>query len=230
KIITPGEEAQFRTKGMELLTVYPLNVITVHGVLLGLIVCLALFPIFGRPRQMKQPSHSDFAEHLNSVANLMVNSRDTAYARGRISEYMRRMRGETNSPWLLPPEASRTGDQVDSIDAGFAAGASTIPMRLGRRTVTPHPVPPSATATSANQPGDKTLPGSPALSSVPVAELVQDTQASEDADVKSDSSIVTSASDPTSETRDNDTPDPGVSDDDTSGKPKPPSIDPGAGP
>ena len=87
---------------MELLTVWPISLVTMHGVMLGLVICLMLLPIFGRPRSIRRSKQSDFGHHLDAVAALMNKSGGEAYARARISEYMKRMHGETSGPWILP--------------------------------------------------------------------------------------------------------------------------------
>ena len=91
-----------QASGMELLTVWPLSLVTMHGVFLGLIACLMMLPIFGRPKKVAKEEHSDFGDHLDSVAALMNKTGGEDYARARISEYMRRMRGETSGPWVMP--------------------------------------------------------------------------------------------------------------------------------
>jgi len=92
-----------RATGMELLTTWPISLITMHGVLLGFIICLMLFPIFGRPRRVERPGGSHFGAHLDAVAALMKRTHGEAYARQRISEYMRRVRGETQGSWVIDP-------------------------------------------------------------------------------------------------------------------------------
>ena len=91
-----------RTTGMEMLTEWPISVVTMHGVVLGFIVCLMLFPIFGRPRKLRRTEANDFGHHLDAVAALMKRVGGENYARGRISDYMRRMHGETSGRWVLP--------------------------------------------------------------------------------------------------------------------------------
>jgi hypothetical protein len=88
--------------GMELLTVCPMSLVTMHGVMLGLVICLMLLPIFGRPRKIQRARHSNFGDHLDAVAALMNKAGGERYARARISEYMKRMHGETTGPWILP--------------------------------------------------------------------------------------------------------------------------------
>jgi hypothetical protein len=88
--------------GMELLTVWPMSLVTMHGVMLGLVICLMLLPIFGRPGKIQRSRHSNFGDHLDAVAALMNKAGGERYARARISEYMKRMHGETTGPWILP--------------------------------------------------------------------------------------------------------------------------------
>ena len=88
--------------GMELFTVWPLSLIVLHLAVTGFIACMILLPIFGRPRQGKTVSNSDFADHLDAVAVLMSRSGGEEYARRRVSEYMRRIRGETTGQWVQP--------------------------------------------------------------------------------------------------------------------------------
>ncbi|MFO0921763.1 MAG: hypothetical protein U0905_04655 [Pirellulales bacterium] len=53
-------------KGIELLTVWPLNWITLHGVILGIMLIVAGIPIFGRPRQLHSESTQDFGQHVEA--------------------------------------------------------------------------------------------------------------------------------------------------------------------
>lgn len=89
------------SSGMELLTVWPLSLVTMHGVMLGLVICLMLLPIFGRPQKVHVPEHTNFGDHLDAVAGLMTRSRGEDYARERVSEYFKRIRGETSGPWVI---------------------------------------------------------------------------------------------------------------------------------
>jgi hypothetical protein len=87
--------------GMELFTLWPINLVTIHAAVLGLLVCLMLLPIFGRPRRLPERPSADFADHIAAVAGLMERTGGEQYARVRISEYMVRVRGETEDPWVL---------------------------------------------------------------------------------------------------------------------------------
>ena len=96
--------------GMELLTVWPISLITMHGVMLVLIVGLALLPIFGRPKRLPNNSQRDFGDHLDAVAALMNKAGDQEFARGRIREYRKRLHGESavaaNAPQLQSKKES----------------------------------------------------------------------------------------------------------------------------
>jgi hypothetical protein len=88
--------------GMELFTVWPLNLIILNLAVIGFVCCMILLPIFGRPRSADTKSSSDFADHLDAVAALMQRSGGESFARRRVSDYMKRIRGETIGPWVLP--------------------------------------------------------------------------------------------------------------------------------
>ena len=78
--------------GMEVLTTWPISLLTVHGLAAGLIVCLALLPIFGRPRRLVRSSGTNFGGHLDAVAGLMARAGGSAYALARIEAYRRRFK------------------------------------------------------------------------------------------------------------------------------------------
>lgn len=107
--------------GLEMLTVWPLNLVTIHAAVLGLVVCLVLLPIFGRPRRLPPRSNADFAVHIDAVAALMARTSDEHYARAKISEYMTRIRGESEGPWVLPPKTDTSKTDAPKTDAPQAA-------------------------------------------------------------------------------------------------------------
>jgi hypothetical protein len=100
-----------RAVGAELLRVFPLSFVTMHAVILGVVVLLMLVPVFGRPRRMRRGTLTHFGDHLDAVATLMRRRSGEAFARRRISDYMKQVREETSGPWILddpPPAPART--------------------------------------------------------------------------------------------------------------------------
>ncbi len=75
--------------GMEMLTEWPLSLITIHGVFLGGVVCLIMIPILGRAKKLQRDSPSDFGHHLDAVGSLLKKAKGEAYARRRLKEYAR---------------------------------------------------------------------------------------------------------------------------------------------
>lgn len=128
----PGAPA---ATGMELLTQWPLSLVTVHAVFLGVVACLILFPIFGRPRQVSRSSLSRFGDHIDAVAALMNKTRGEAFARQRISEYHRRMRGETSGHWVLP-ETPRSATLAPPHSPPAPAPPPALTPTPGEETVT----------------------------------------------------------------------------------------------
>lgn len=86
-------------KGFEMLTIWPLNVISLHAVFLGMLVLLAAFPIFGRAKLLPVKSTREFGQHIEAVGGLLFKSQDRFYALATIAEYFRNVRKEPTSPW-----------------------------------------------------------------------------------------------------------------------------------
>ncbi len=104
--LTGGQDPRVRKddnseqqKGFEMLTIWPLNVITLHAVFLGMLVLLAVFPIFGRAKQLPVKSTREFGQHIEAVGGLLVKSQDRFYALATIAEYFRNVRKEPTSAW-----------------------------------------------------------------------------------------------------------------------------------
>ncbi|QEG40692.1 hypothetical protein [Roseimaritima ulvae] len=152
-----------RATGMELLTVWPLSLVTIHLALVGLVVCLILAPIFGRPRNEQQPSQSDFADHIDAIATLMKRMDSDDYARHRISEYMRRVRGETTGPWVLEGAVNAPSQQRPAAVVPTAAlppSTGLPPTEPPPLATEPPPTPPSQTAQAPPQTPPDTAPRS----------------------------------------------------------------------
>lgn len=86
-------------KGFEMLTIWPLNVVTLHAVFLGMLALIALFPIFGRPKLLPRKSNRDFGLHVDAVGAMLLKSKDRFYALATIADYFRQVRKEPTSPW-----------------------------------------------------------------------------------------------------------------------------------
>jgi hypothetical protein len=99
------EDGSEQQKGFEMLTIWPINVISLHAVILGMLVLLAAFPIFGRAKLLPVKSTREFGQHIEAVGGLLLKSRDRSYALATIAEYFRSVRKEPTSPWakIEPP-------------------------------------------------------------------------------------------------------------------------------
>lgn len=95
--VSDGKPKVPAASGMELLTVWPISLVTMHGVLLTCIIGLAVLPIFGRPRRVRVRRQRDFGDHLDAVAALMNKTGGEEFARQRIREYRKRIHGEVFS-------------------------------------------------------------------------------------------------------------------------------------
>jgi hypothetical protein len=66
---------------------YPLNVILVQVTIVGIVFCLARFPIFGRPRDLPSEPAADFGKHVAALGELLARSQDRNYAQARLAQY-----------------------------------------------------------------------------------------------------------------------------------------------
>jgi len=73
--------------GLEVLTVWPLSIISLHLSVLGIIACVHLFPIFGRPRRVLEDSTGDFGRHIDAIGELLEKTKNSAYATTRVAQY-----------------------------------------------------------------------------------------------------------------------------------------------
>ena len=85
-----------RPPGFEVFTVWPIGVVAMHFVILGITACFALLPIFGRPRQLAEESRSDFGKHVEALGELLAATADHQYAAGRVRDYHAHLRKDTD--------------------------------------------------------------------------------------------------------------------------------------
>jgi hypothetical protein len=66
---------------------WPLNAMLFHATILGIIVCLARSPIFGRPRELPAEPAADFGKHVAALGELLARAKDRNYAQSRLQQY-----------------------------------------------------------------------------------------------------------------------------------------------
>lgn len=93
-------EEDSRAAGLEMLTVWPLSGITMPAAMLGIIVCVSLLPILGRPQSLARRTVSDFGLHVEAIGRMLYEARDIQHAKLAISDYFRKVRGESPPLWL----------------------------------------------------------------------------------------------------------------------------------
>jgi len=95
--------------GFEAFTVWPLNAILLHFIVLGLTILACRWTVFGRPRELPRPPVSDFGRHVEALGELLARTQDHAYAESRLAEYHRQTatdRPLSESPRAETPRAS----------------------------------------------------------------------------------------------------------------------------
>lgn len=75
--------------GLEPLTVYPVNLILLHLLAVGIILCIAWFPHFGRPHERPRNDQGDFGRYLKGIGALLARTGNRAYAEQKLEEWRR---------------------------------------------------------------------------------------------------------------------------------------------
>ncbi len=105
------EDPVLRQPGaLEMSAVWPLSAIIPHVVALGIILCFALFPIFGRAKNLPQENRSDFAKHIDALGTLMARTKDYSYAQERVTHYQQRVKRDSSVSHSSPSVAKTTAD------------------------------------------------------------------------------------------------------------------------
>jgi len=79
---------------MEAFRVWPMNVLLIHLLAVGLIFCAMVFPIFGRPKRLPAPGRSDLSTHIDALGKLLAQTKDSEYARKCCETYQQQVRHE----------------------------------------------------------------------------------------------------------------------------------------
>jgi hypothetical protein len=108
--------------GLEVLIVWPIGCILMHLAVVGIALCFALFPIFGRPRELPPDSISDFGKHIDALGQLLQRAGDATFATDRIAQYQQTVRGETAGPRGVARAKARQVQRVEK--AGANAGTA----------------------------------------------------------------------------------------------------------
>jgi len=75
-------------------TAWPLGFVLLHLFLLGIIYCFARSPIFGRPREGAAEATSDFGKHIDALGEMLEKTRNSEFARERLTHYRKHVKGE----------------------------------------------------------------------------------------------------------------------------------------
>lgn len=145
------DDSDERQRGFEMLTVWPLNVVTIHAAFLGIAAMIAAFPIFGRPSRSPKPSHSDFRQHIDAVGDMMQRSGDREYAVRVIADYFRNVRKDPSSPWASMDQTiapTKSPFQAPETNTTVSLETSTPPETTTTPETAPAPNPDSVADTT----------------------------------------------------------------------------------
>jgi hypothetical protein len=81
-----------QTGGLAMLRIWPLNAMVIHLTVFGIVLCLAYWPIFGRPKELPGENPADFGRHVTSLGQLMARTKNLSYAQSRLAHYQQQAR------------------------------------------------------------------------------------------------------------------------------------------
>jgi hypothetical protein len=73
--------------GFEAFTVWPISSILLHLTIAGILFCVMVFPIFGKPRTISTDTTSDFGKHIRATGELLAQVNDRQAALRHIEHY-----------------------------------------------------------------------------------------------------------------------------------------------
>ena len=85
--LTISKEDPGAHTGFEAFTVWPISPILLHLTIGGILYCLMVFPICGKPRELMADAPSDFGKHVRALGELMAQTNDRAAALARVRQY-----------------------------------------------------------------------------------------------------------------------------------------------
>ncbi len=180
-MISSVEESENNVAGLSVLTTWPMNIIMVHLTLFGIVMCLALFPILGRPRSEGPRTTRDFGMHAQALGQMLSRTRDMTFALRVIAEYTRIVRGESLPAWLqssstihdavpVPPENARGMPNTNASTPNASAPNASAPNASTPNTSTPNTSTPNTSTPNTSTPNTSTpntsTPNTPGSTSV----------------------------------------------------------------
>ena len=93
-VLEEEPDANYPT-GLEIFTAWPLGAIVLHLTAVGILFCIAVFPIFGRAHRLDGVSPSDFGKHIIALGELLALTHDRQYAVDRVRYYYEHVRRDS---------------------------------------------------------------------------------------------------------------------------------------
>lgn len=72
---------------LKLFTTFPMNLVMFQLFVLGMVYCLYIFPIFGRPKKLPEAQVSDFGKHVTALGEMIERTGDEAFANQKLDQY-----------------------------------------------------------------------------------------------------------------------------------------------
>ncbi len=76
-------------------TTWPFGAILMQCAVLGIIVCFAVAPIFGTPRELRSEGQTDFGNHIDALGRMLSRIQNRSYAQSQLNYYHDKVRRDS---------------------------------------------------------------------------------------------------------------------------------------
>lgn len=114
--VDEGNKPQESNFALRIFMIWPVSFIFIHFAALGIAYCIAVFPIFGRPRTLPGEARSNFGQHVAALGELFQKTKDKYFAESRIRLYQthaKRTSGEAHRTAKSTPLAATVLDTIE---------------------------------------------------------------------------------------------------------------------
>ena len=92
--------------GFKTFTAWPLGVILLHLIAIGIVYCASRIPAFGKQRDLDGNPTADFGMHVSAMGQHLQQTDDVRFAMSKVGQYQRNVKGRSK----IGPDSESAGD------------------------------------------------------------------------------------------------------------------------
>jgi hypothetical protein len=132
--VDKGDAPQNENFALRIFMIWPVSFIFIHFAALGIAYCIAVFPIFGRPRTLPGEGRSDFGQHVAALGELFQKTKDTFFAELRIRQYQSHAKRTSGQAHRAATTGPLSATIVETVEIKPLAPPSPPPEESAKTT------------------------------------------------------------------------------------------------